>query len=72
MKISPSLATVESAFAEIGINATTSADEYLPQGVIAIFLDHHDLKLLKAIELFISERIDTPEIPAVRFCLRPP
>lgn len=37
VNISPSLATVETAFAEIGINATSSADESLPQDLIAVF-----------------------------------
>lgn len=37
VNISPSLATVESAFAEVGINATSSADEALPKDVIAVF-----------------------------------
>lgn len=55
VNISPSLATVENAFAEIGINAMTSADKSLPQDVIAVYFgiesmelrDRHNLRELR-------------------------
>lgn len=54
-KITPSLETIEAAFAEIGINAQSLADENLPQDVVGIYFgvephdptERHDLKKLR-------------------------
>jgi hypothetical protein len=65
VKISPSLATVESAFAEVGINVTTSADESLPQDVIAIFFgieskEPPDRENLKELRKQVEEQYGKP------------